>query len=98
MERGGVVRELQVRMCWARGWSCRLRLVPLGGDAMGVGQGLVAGSVAEAGAMVVAGYWGVLQGVSGPLGWLLDRRLRAPLAPRGLLQRLELPESPGLPE
>jgi hypothetical protein len=48
-----------------------------------------------ASAVVVAGYRGTLQGLSGPLRWLRERRLRVLLARRGLLR---LPELPGLPE
>jgi hypothetical protein len=73
----------------------RLWLMPQGRGAMGGGRWLVAGSVEGAGAVAVAGYWGALQGVSGPLRWLLDRCVGVPLAPRGLMRR---PELPGLPE
>jgi hypothetical protein len=36
--------------------------------------------VEEAGAVAVAGYWGALQRVSGPLMWLLDRCVGVSLA------------------
>jgi hypothetical protein len=98
MEREGVVRELRARMCWARGWSRRLWLMPQGRGAMGGGRWLVAGSVEEAGAVAVAGYWGALQRVSGPLMWLLDRCVGVSLALRGLMRRPEQPGWPGLPE
>jgi hypothetical protein len=45
---------------------------------MGVGRWLVAGvagSMEVADTVVVAGYRRMLQGVSGPLRWLRDRRL-----------------------
>jgi hypothetical protein len=66
-------------MCLAQGWTLRLRLVPQGWVwAMCVGRWLVAGvagSMEVADAVVVAGYRGTLQGVSGPLRWLREQRL-----------------------
>jgi hypothetical protein len=55
-------------MCLARGGSLRLRLVPHWGNwVRGVGLRLalgVVGTAEVANAVVVAGYWGMLQGVS----------------------------------
>jgi hypothetical protein len=55
-------------MCLARGGSLRLRLVPHGGNwARGVGLRLavaIVGTAEVANAVVVAGNWGMLQGVS----------------------------------
>jgi hypothetical protein len=54
----------------------------------------VVGTAEVANAVVVVGYWGTLQGVSGPLRWLRERRSGVPLVRRGLLG---LPGLPGMP-